>query len=66
LTDWSYKHWGALVGAILVILGVTLGPGITAIIILFSLGGYLVGRFLDGELDLQELQERVQQRRNRL
>lgn len=66
LTDWSYKHWGALIGAVLVLLIAILGPGITALIILFSIVGYFVGSFLDGELDLREIQERMQQRRNRL
>lgn len=64
--NWSYKHWSALIGAVLILLTATLGPGITALIVLFSIAGYFAGSFLMGELDLQEIRERSQQRRERL
>ena len=56
------KQWGALVGFLLVFSAAVIGIGATAIAILFAVGGYFVGKFLDGEIDLQELQNRARGR----
>lgn len=59
---WTNKHWGAVIGAALVISIALIGLGITALAVLLGLGGYCVGKFLDGELDLEEVRARAQGR----
>lgn len=39
-----------------------LGAGATALIVLFAVAGYFVGKFLDGEIDLEDLRARAQDR----
>jgi hypothetical protein len=39
------------------------GFGGTALVVLFGVLGYFVGKFLDGELDLEDIRERSQRRR---
>lgn len=60
--NWTNKHWGALIGVLLIVGIAEIGVGLTALAVLFGIGGYLVGKFLDGELDLQEIQDRAQGR----
>ena len=36
------------------------GFGETALVVLFGVIGYFVGKFLDGELDVQDIQQRAQ------
>lgn len=38
------------------------GIGETALVVIFGVIGYLVGKFLDGELDVQDIQQRAQRR----
>lgn len=59
---WTNKHWGALIGVLLIVGIAQIGVGLTALAVLFGIGGYFVGKFLDGELDLQEIQDRAQGR----
>lgn len=59
---WANKHRGALIGALVVISGALIGIGLTALAILAAILGYFVGKFLDGELSLQEIQDRAQGR----
>ncbi|WP_273844067.1 hypothetical protein [Rubrobacter calidifluminis] len=66
MSSFSYREWGAIIGVGLVIVGSTLGVGITVVAIILGIVGYLVGRFLEGELDVEEIQERVRGRSNRL
>jgi len=66
LRAFSYREWGAIIGVGLVLVGTTLGVGITVVAIVLGIIGYLVGRFLEGELDVEGLQERVRGRGNRL
>ncbi len=54
------KYLGALVGALVVLLILWLGWGATALIILGGIVGYLVGMYIEGELDLSSLQRRRQ------
>ncbi len=56
------KQWGALIGFLVVFSAAVIGIGVTAIAILFAIGGYFVGKFLDGEIDLQEFQNRARGR----
>ncbi|WP_047865260.1 DUF2273 domain-containing protein [Rubrobacter aplysinae] len=59
---WTNKHWGALFGALVVLFIGLVGVGLTALAVLAGLLGYFIGKFLDGELSLQEIQYRAQGR----
>lgn len=70
---WTNKQWGAVIGALIVFSIALVGVGETALVVIFAVIGYFVGKFLDGEIDLQDLQrraagqppeERVEQRRS--
>ena len=62
MATWTNKQWGALIGALVVFCIALVGWGDTALIVIFGVVGYYVGKFLDGELDLQDLRERAQGR----
>ena len=62
MVTWTYKHWGALIGFLVVFSSDLIGVGATALGVLFALAGYLIGRFLDGELDLEDIRARAQGR----
>lgn len=55
MSTWTNKHWGALFGALLVFLIAWLGIGTTALVVIFGVVGYFIGKFLDGELDLEDI-----------
>ena len=63
MTTWTYKHWGALIGALVVFSIALVGIGETALVVIFGIIGYFVGKFLDGELNLHDIQKRTQGRR---
>jgi len=63
MATWTYKQWGALIGALVVFSIALVGIGETALVVIFGVIGYFVGKFLDGELNLQDIQQRAQQRR---
>lgn len=62
MQHWANKHWGALIGALVVISAGLVGVGLTALAVLVGILGYFIGKFLDGELSLQEIQDRAQGR----
>jgi uncharacterized membrane protein len=62
METWTNKQWGALIGALVVLLVITIGVGATALVVLGGVVGYFVGKFLDGELDLEEVRARAQGR----
>ncbi len=62
MVTWTNKHWGALIGALLLLVIAWLGFGAAALVVLGGVVGYFVGSFLDGELDLSDLQRRTQRR----
>ena len=62
MTTWTYKQWGALIGALLMFSIALVGFGETALVAIFGVIGYFVGKFLDGELDVQDIQQRAQRR----
>lgn len=64
MANWTNKQWGAIIGALLVFAVALLGAGITALAVLAGIAGYLIGKFLDGELDLEEIRARAQGRTN--
>lgn len=57
------KTWGAAIGVLIVFLIALIGWGFTALAILIGLVGYFIGKFLDGEIDLEEIRARAQGRR---
>lgn len=61
---WTNKHWGALIGAVLIILISIVGIGTTALVVIFGIIGYFIGSYLDGDYDLEDLRDRAQGRRN--
>jgi uncharacterized protein YcfJ len=60
---WTNKQWGALIGGLLVFLIALIGVGATALVVLFAIAGYFIGKFLDGEIDVEEVRARAQGRR---
>jgi uncharacterized membrane protein len=56
------KTWGAVIGVLIVFLIALIGWGFTALAILIGLVGYFIGKFLDGEIDLEEIRARAQGR----
>ncbi len=62
MSNWTNKHWGAVIGGLLVLLVALAGVGTTALILLFTVAGYFVGKFLDGEIDPEDVRARAQGR----
>jgi hypothetical protein len=65
MINWTNKQWGAVIGVLLVFLAGVIGVGLTAIAVLFGIAGYFIGKFLDGEIDIEEIRDRAQGRRLR-
>ena len=63
MINWTNKQWGAVIGALVTFSIVLVGFGPTALIVLVGILGYFVGKFLDGEVDIEDLRERSQRRR---
>ncbi len=63
MASWTNKQWGAIIGVVLVFLVAFVGWGATALAILIGVIGYFIGKFLDGEVDLEDLKARAQGRR---
>ena len=56
----TYKQWGALIGALVAFSVALIGLGETVWVVIFGVIGYFVGKFLDGELSVQDIQQRAQ------
>lgn len=65
MVTWTNKHWGALIGAAVLLVIAWLGLGAAALVVLGGVIGYFVGKFLDGEIDVEDVRERAQGRRLR-
>lgn len=63
MVTWTNKHWGALIGALVIFSMFLVGFEETIIVVLFGILGYFVGKFLDGELDIEDIRARAQGRR---
>jgi hypothetical protein len=63
MATWTNKQWGALIAGVVVFLVFLLGLGEAAVVVLFAILGYFIGKFLDGELDTEDLRARAQGRR---
>ncbi|CAA9449324.1 MAG: hypothetical protein AVDCRST_MAG28-1205 [uncultured Rubrobacteraceae bacterium] len=62
MDTWTNKQWGAVIGAVVLLVITWLGVGAAALVVLGGVAGYFVGSFLDGELDLSDIQRRAQRR----
>lgn len=65
MVTWTNKHWGALIGAAVLLIIAWLGLGAAALVVLGGVIGYFIGKFLDGEIDVEDIRERAQGRRLR-
>ena len=63
MANWTNKQWCAVIGVVLVFFIAWLGWGAAALAILIGAIGYFVGKFLDGEVDLEDIKARAQGRR---
>ncbi|HSL00422.1 MAG TPA: hypothetical protein VK869_08795 [Rubrobacteraceae bacterium] len=63
MATWTNKQWGALIAGVIVFLIFLLGLGEAAVVVLVAIVGYFIGKFLDGELDTEDLRARAQGRR---
>jgi uncharacterized protein YcfJ len=62
MVTWTNKHWGALIGAVVLLVIAWLGFGAAALVVIGGVVGYFIGSFLDGELDVSDIQRRAQRR----
>lgn len=62
MVTWTNKQWGALIGAVILLVIAWLGFGAAALVVIGGIAGYFIGRYLDGELDLSDVQRRAQRR----
>jgi hypothetical protein len=65
MVTWTNKHWGASIGAAVLLVITWLGLGAAALVVLGGVIGYFIGKFLDGEIDVEDVRERAQGRRPR-
>jgi membrane protein YqaA with SNARE-associated domain len=65
MVTWTNKHSGALIGAAVLLIIAWLGLGAAALVVLGGVIGYFIGKFLDGEIDVEDVRERAQGRRLR-
>ena len=65
MVTWTNKHWGALIGAAVLLIIAWLGLGAAALVVLGGVIGYFIGKYLDGEIDVEDVRERAQGRRVR-
>lgn len=62
MATWTNKQWGALIGGLLIFLIAQIGIGPAALVLVFGVVGYYVGKYLDGEVDLDDVRARAQGR----
>jgi uncharacterized membrane protein len=62
MATWTNKQWGALIGGLIVFLWALIGPGETALVVIFAVIGYFIGKYLDGEIDPEQIRARAQGR----
>jgi uncharacterized membrane protein len=64
MATWTNKHWGALFGSLVLFSMFLIGFEETLVVVLFGVLGYFVGKYLDGEIDPEDLRARAQGRRS--
>jgi len=62
-TTWTNKQWGAVIGALVLFSMFLIGFSETLVVVLFGVIGYFIGKYLDGEVDLEDIRTRAQGRR---
>lgn len=62
MITWTNKQWGATIAALIAFSIALVGWGDTAFVVIIGVIGYFIGKFLDGELDLRDIQRRAQER----
>ena len=65
MVNWTNKQWGAVIGALVAFSIALVGFGETAFVVLIGAVGYFIGKFLDGEIDPEDIRARAQGRRYR-
>ena len=63
MINWTNKQWGALIGAVVTFLIIVIGLDKAALVALIGVLGYFIGKFLDGDFDIEDIRERSQRRR---
>ena len=63
MATWTNKQWGALIAGLIVFLIALIGVGEAALVVVFAIIGYFIGKYLDGEIDTEDIRARAQGRR---
>jgi len=63
MATWTYKQWGALIGALVAFSIGLIGFDETVLVVLVGVICYFIGKFLDGELDVEDIRNRTKRRR---
>jgi uncharacterized membrane protein len=64
MATWTNKQWGAVIGALVLFSMFLIGFEETLVVVLFGVIGYVIGMFLDGEIDTDDIRARAQGRSN--
>jgi hypothetical protein len=62
MNNWTNKQWGAVIGSLVLFSMFLIGFSATMVVVLFGILGYFIGKFLDGELELEDIRDRAQRR----
>jgi len=62
MATWTYKQWGALIGALVAFSIGLIGFDETVLVVLVGVICYFIGKFLDGELDVEDIRNRANRR----
>ena len=63
MDTWTNKQWGAVIGALALFSMYLIGFTQTLVVVLFGIIGYVIGKYLDGEIDPEDIRARAQGRR---
>lgn len=64
MANWTNKQWGAVIGALVVFAMFLIGFDKALVVVLFGIIGYFIGKYLDGEIDPDDIRARAQGREN--
>lgn len=62
MDNWTNKQWGVVIGVLVVFAILEVNFGGAALIVLGGVVGYLVGKYLDRDFDLEDIRDRSQRR----
>ena len=63
MATWTNKQWGAVIGALVLFSMYLIGFTQTLGVVLFVIIRYFIGKYLDGEIDPEDIRARAQGRR---